>query len=128
MTARLAIGKGLAIAALVAILINTLNSVVGLYFLPLSTQTVGVLFGLIGVLLSIGTFATSWGYKSGMISTLLIIAGAIFAMGALISTGFLTTIVFPGPIIGVFLGLLVIGLGISKGIKTKTAITANRAL
>jgi len=83
---------------------------------------------LIGVLLSIGAFAIAWRYRSGLISALLITAGTIFALGALVATGFLTTIVFPGPIIGIFLGLLVIGLGIAKGIKTRTTLTANQAL
>jgi hypothetical protein len=43
-------------------------------------------------------------------------------------TGYFAVIVFPGPIIGVFLGLAVIGMGIVKSIRTGMAIktTATR--
>jgi hypothetical protein len=123
MASRIGLGIGLAVAGLVSVLINTLNSVVGLYFLPLSVQTVGTLFGLVGVLLSIGAFVVSLGYRSRAISLVLIATGAIFALGALVATGYLSVIVFPGPIIGVFLGLLVLGLGVAKGIGRKKTIS-----
>jgi hypothetical protein len=125
---KLAIAQGLAILASIAVLINTLNTVVGLFFLPFDTQTAGIMFGLTGILLSIGAFAISWGQKSVLISGLLLVTGILITLGGIAGTGYFAVIVFPGPIIGVFLGLAVIGMGIVKSIRTGMAIktTATR--
>jgi mannitol-specific phosphotransferase system IIBC component len=45
----------------------------------------------------------------------------------LIATGYLSVIVFPGPILGVIFGLIIFGLGVAKGIKTaSTAVVTAR--
>ena len=122
------IAQGFAILASIAVLINTLNTVVGLFFLPFDTQTAGIMFGLTGILLSIGAFAISWGQKSVLISGLLLVTGILITLGGIAGTGYFAVIVFPGPIIGVFLGLAVIGMGIVKSIRTGMEIktTATR--
>ncbi|MDQ4067074.1 MAG: hypothetical protein M3114_05760 [Thermoproteota archaeon] len=121
---KLTIAQGLAILASIAVLINTLNTVVGLFFLPFDTQTAGIMFGLTGILLSIGAFAISWGQKSVLISGLLLVTGILITLGGIAGTGYFAVIVFPGPIIGVFLGLAVIGMGIVKSVRTGMAIKA----
>ena len=121
---KITIAQGLVIAAFIAVLINTLNTVVGLFFLPFDIQTAGILFGLSGILLSIGAFAISWGQKSVLISGLLLVTGILITLGGIAGTGYFAVIVFLGPIIGVFLGLAVIGMGIVKSIMTGMAIKA----
>lgn len=59
--------SNLAVASFAAVLVNTLNIVLSLRFLPLDTRTAGILFGLTGIMLAIGAFALSWRYRSVVI-------------------------------------------------------------
>ena len=71
----------------------------------------------------------SWRQKSYLISGLLVTAGIIYMIPALVALASINfaVIVFPGPILGVIFGLAILGLGIAKGIRTaRTAMIAAR--
>ena len=73
--------------------------------------------------LAAAAFAVSWKQRSFAVAGLLAASGAMFMIPALIATGYLTFIVFPGPIIGVILGLAIFSLGVAKGVRTVRAET-----
>jgi hypothetical protein len=109
---KLRLAHGLAIAATIAILINAL--------LGISPTQVRLLFAGTGILLAAAAFGVSWGQKSVLISVLLLIGGALLSVNETIYTINFSILVIPGPIIGVILGLVVLGLGITKSISTAT--------
>jgi len=111
---KLRLAQGLAIAATIAILINAL--------LGISPTQVRLLFAGTGILLAAAAFGVSWGQKSVLISVLLLISGALLAVNETIYTINFSILVIPGPIIGVILGLVVLGLGIAKSISTATKV------
>jgi hypothetical protein len=111
---KLRLAQGLAIAATIAILINALLSI--------SPTQARLLFAGTGILLAAAAFGVSWGQKSVLISVLLLISGALLAVNETIYTINFSILVIPGPIIGVILGLVVLGLGIAKSISTATKV------
>lgn len=119
---KLRLAQGLAIAATIAILINAFGS--------LPPTSVRLLFAVTGVLLAAAAFGISWGQKSVLISALLLISGTLVTVNAIIATRNFSILVFPGPIIGVTLGLVLLVLGIAKSLSTarkiRTEATASR--
>jgi hypothetical protein len=111
---KLRLAQGLAIAATIAILINT--------FEGLQPTPVRLLFAVTGVLLAAAAFGVSWGQKSVLISALLLISGTLVTVNAIIATRNFSILVFPGPLIGVILGLVLLALGIAKSLSTATKI------
>jgi len=111
---KLRLAQGLAIAATIAILINT--------FAGLPPTPVRLLFAVTGVLLAAAAFGVSWGQKSVLISALLLISGTLVTVNAIIATRNFSILVFPGPLIGVILGLVLLALGIAKSLSTATKI------
>jgi hypothetical protein len=111
---KLRLAQGLAIAATIAILINTFGG--------LPPTPVRLLFAVTGVLLASAAFGVSWGQKSVLISALLLISGTLVTVNAIIATRNVSILVFPGPIIGVILGLVLLALGIAKSLSTATKI------
>jgi hypothetical protein len=111
---KLRLAQGLAIAATIAILINTFGG--------LQPTPVRLLFAVTGVLLAAAAFGVSWGQKSVLISVLLLISGTLVTVNAIIATRNFSILVFPGPIIGVILGLVLLALGIAKSLSTATKI------
>jgi hypothetical protein len=111
---KLRLAQGLAIAATIAILINTFGG--------LPPTPVRLLFAVTGVLLAAAAFGVSWGQKSVLISALLLISGTLVTVNAIIATRNFSILVFPGPIIGVILGLVLLALGIAKSLSTATKI------
>jgi hypothetical protein len=111
---KLRLAQGLAIAATIAILINTFGG--------LPPTPVRLLFAVTGVLLAAAAFGVSWGQKSVLISALLLISGTLVTVNAIIATRNFSILVFPGPIIGVILGLILLALGIAKSLSTATKI------
>jgi hypothetical protein len=111
---KLRLAQGLAIAATIAILINTFGG--------LQPTPVRLLFAVTGVLLAAAAFGVSWGQKSVLISALLLISGTLVTVNAIIATRNFSILVFPGPIIGVILGLVLLALGIAKSLSTATKI------
>jgi hypothetical protein len=119
---KLRLAQGLAIAATIAILINAFGG--------LPPTSVRLLFAVTGVLLAAAAFGISWGQKSVLISALLLISGTLVTVNAIIATRNFSILVFPGPIIGVTLGLVLLVLGIAKSLSTarkiRTEATASR--
>jgi hypothetical protein len=111
---KLRLAQGLAIAATIAILINTFGG--------LPPTPVRLLFAVTGVLLAAAAFGVSWGQKSVIISALLLISGTLVTVNAIIATRSFSILVFPGPIIGVILGLVLLTLGIAKSLSTTMKI------
>ena len=111
---KLRLAQGLTIAATIAILINTFGG--------LPPMPVRLLFAVTGVLLAAAAFGASWGQKSVLISALLLISGTLVTVNAIIATRNVSILVFPGPIIGVILGLVLLALGIAKSLSTATKI------
>lgn len=81
-------------------------------------------FGTAALMLGVAAFAVSWRQqRSFVVAGLLAASGVIFMMPGLIATGYLSSIVVPGPILGFISGLAIFGLGVAKGLGTaKTAI------
>jgi hypothetical protein len=119
---KLQLAQGLAMAATIAILINAFGG--------LPPTSVRLLFAVTGVLLAAAAFGMSWGRKSVLISTLLLISGTLVTVNAMIATRNFSILEFPGPIIGVTLGLVLLVLGIAKSLSTarkiRTEATASR--
>jgi hypothetical protein len=80
-------------------------------------------FATIALALGASAFALSWNQRSFLVAGLLAISGVMWMMPGLIATGYLSTIVVPGPILGFISGMVIFGLGVAKGLGTaKTAI------
>jgi hypothetical protein len=127
---------GLAAASLIAVLPFFAGSVLLLQpsFAALAAQ-VGLVPGagpawfvpvvpISAIILAIGAFAVSWKQRSFLVAGLLAASGIIFMTSAMVATGFFAVIVFPGPILGVIIGLGIFGLGLAKGIRTVRIVTA----
>ena len=67
---------------------------------------------------AIAAFVISWKQRSYLIAGLLIASGIILMILPLANMNF----VIPGPIIGVIVGLMILGLGVAKGIRTARAV------
>ena len=71
------------------------------------------------IALTAAAFVVSWKQRSFVVAGLLAASGVILMILPLANMNF----VFPGPIIGVVVGLGILGLGVAKGIRTaKTAV------
>jgi hypothetical protein len=77
--------------------------------------------GVGAVVMATAAFLVSRDQRSFLVAGLLAAAGIVGLAYGLTVTEFLTVIVFPGPIIGVVIALLVFGLGAAKGIETARA-------
>lgn len=69
--------------------------------------------------LSAAAFVVSWKQRSFVVAGLLSASGIILMILPLSNMNF----VFPGPVIGVVVGLVIFGLGVTKGIRTAGAVT-----
>lgn len=81
------------------------------------------------IVLAVAAFALSWRQRSFLMGVLLAAIGSVGLVYGLIVTEFFAAIVFPGPIIGVIIGIGVLGLGAAKGIEaarpeSRTATTS----
>jgi hypothetical protein len=70
----------------------------------------------------------SWNQRSFLVAGLLAASGIIGMIPGLIATGYLSVIVFPGPIYGVIYGLGIFGLGAASGIRTTRNATATAVI
>ncbi|HJU35550.1 MAG TPA: hypothetical protein VJ695_10540 [Nitrososphaera sp.] len=68
---------------------------------------------------AIAAFVISWKQRSHLVAGLLVVSGIILLILPLANLNFL----IPGPIIGVIVGLMILGLGVVKGIRTAKALT-----
>lgn len=78
----------------------------------------GPVFGISAIVFSAAAFIISWNQGSFLVAGLLAASGMLFAIPAMIATGFFAVIVIPGPILGVIIGLGIFGLGVSKAVGT----------
>ena len=85
--------------------------------LPAGGLAVNVVAGAIAF--AIAAFVISWKQRSYLIAGLLAASGIIIMILPLANLNF----VIPGPIIGVIGGLIILGLGVAKGIRTATTVT-----
>jgi hypothetical protein len=116
---RLTLAVGLAAAALA---LSFTNMAGGLALLQ--TTAVATAFVIGAVVLSIAAFVLSLRNRSIVVAAMLGVTGIMVMIPAMAATGYFAAIVFPGPIIGVFFGLGVIGMGVAKGVGTARAVTA----
>ncbi|MDQ3853984.1 MAG: hypothetical protein M3299_14265 [Thermoproteota archaeon] len=116
---KLLLALGLAGTTLALVLANTLSGVV------LRTGLVPVI-GIGAIPLAVGALVVSWNQRSFVVAGLLAASGIIGMIPGLIATGYLSVIVFPGPIYGVIYGLGIFGLAVAKGVRTATAAAVIR--
>jgi hypothetical protein len=74
------------------------------------------------IVLAAAAFIVSWKQRSFLMAGLLAASGIILMILPLANMNF----VIPGPIIGVIVGLVILGLGVAKGIRTARAETVAR--
>jgi len=83
--------------------------------------------GIGAIVLATSAFVTSWKHRSFLVAGLLAASGVTGIIAGVINTGYFAVIVFPGPILGVIIGLGILGLGVAKGIRTaRTAVATPR--
>jgi hypothetical protein len=85
--------------------------------LPAGGLAVNVAAG--AITFAIAAFVISWKQRSYFVTGLLTASGIILMILPLANMNF----VIPGPIIGVIAGLVILGLGVAKGIRTARAVT-----
>jgi hypothetical protein len=114
---KLVIGVGLAAASLAFFLTNAIG---GLALLRIAGPGLAPVLGIGAIVLATAAFAVSWNQRSYLVAGLLTAGGTTFAISGLIALARINfaVIEFPGPILGVILGLPILGLGIAKGIRT----------
>jgi hypothetical protein len=118
---KVVLSVGLAAATLALVLANTVSGVV------LRTGLVPEL-GIGAIPLAVAALVVSWNQRSFLVAGLLAASGIIGMIPGLIATGYLSVIVFPGPIYGVIYGLGIFGLGAAKGIRTTRTATATAVI
>ena len=85
--------------------------------LPAGGLAVNIVAG--AITFAIAAFVISWKQRSYLVAGLLAASGIILMILPLANLNF----GIPGPIIGVIVGLMILGLGVAKGIRTATAVT-----
>jgi hypothetical protein len=85
--------------------------------LPAGGLAVNVVAG--AITFAIAAFVISWNQRSYVVAGLLTASGIILMILPLANMNF----VIPGPIIGVIVGLVILGLGVAKGVRTVRTVT-----
>jgi hypothetical protein len=85
--------------------------------LPAGGLAVNVVAG--AITFAIAAFVISWKQRSYVVAGLLIASGIVLMILPIANMNF----VIPGPIIGVIVGLVILGLGVAKGINTARTVT-----
>jgi hypothetical protein len=111
---KLVLAAGLAAAALVVFLAVTLSG--GALRAGLAPWP-----GIGAIVLAAAALVVSWKQRSFLVAGLLAASGLTGIIAGVINTGYFAVIVFPGPILGVIIGLGILGLGVAKGIETLQA-------
>jgi hypothetical protein len=70
--------------------------------------------GVGAIALATAAFVVSWKQNSWVVTGLLIAAGVTGIIAGVRNTDFFTVIVFPGPILGIIIGLWICGLGVAR--------------
>ena len=113
---KLALAVGLSAATLALVLTNVLGG-------PALLQSAGLAAAVVisAIALAAGAYALSRKRRSYPVAGLLALSGIILMIPGIIATGYLTVIVFPGPVLGVIFGLVILGLGVATGISSARA-------
>ena len=77
--------------------------------------------GIGTIVLATLAFVVSWKHRSFLVAGLLAVSGVTGIIAGVINTQYFVVIVFPGPILGVIIGLGILGLGVAKGMGTANA-------
>src|SRR5215204_3063547 len=77
--------------------------------------------GIGAIVLATLAFVVSWKHRSFLVAGLLAASGVTSIIAGVINTQYFAVIVFPGPILGVIIGLGILGLGVAKGMGTAKA-------
>ena len=123
---KLVIGLGLAATALVLFLTNAIG---GPTLLRTAGPGLAAVLGISAIVLATAAFAVSWKHRSFLVAGMLAAGGITFAISGLIALASMNfaVIKFPGPILGIILGLPILGLGVVKGIRTARTMPAVEA-
>lgn len=116
---RLVLGVGLGASSLALTLVLVIGGV------AVVVAGLAAVVGISAILAGTAAFIVSWKQRSFPLAGLLMASGLIFMINAVIATGYFAVIVIPGPIIGVFLGLTVFGLGVAKAFGTARKAVAD---
>ncbi len=113
---KLALPVGLSAGTLALVLTNVLGG-------PALLQSAGLAAVVVmsAIALAAGAYALSRKQRSYPVAGLLALSGIMLMIPAIIATGYFTVIVFPGPILGIIFGLVILGLGVAKGISSASA-------
>ena len=82
--------------------------------------------GLIALALAVTAFVVSWRHRSYLVAGLLIAAGIIYTVHLAPFLGDHSVISFPGPIVGLLFGHVILGLGVAKGIGSSATTLVQR--
>lgn len=87
---------------------------------PATLSAGGLAVNVVGgaITFAIAAFVLSWKQRSYLIAGLLAASGIILMILPLANMNFM----IPGPIIGVIIGLVILGFGVAKGIRTARAV------
>jgi hypothetical protein len=78
--------------------------------------------GLVALALSAATaFGISWNQKSYLVAGLLVATGILYTIHLAPFLGDHSVIAFPGPVVGLFIGHVIMALGVAKGIGSARA-------
>jgi hypothetical protein len=77
--------------------------------------------GIGAIALATAAFVVSWKHRSLLVAGLLAASGVTGIIAGMINTEFFAVIMFPGPILGVIIGVVVLGIGVAKCIETVQA-------
>jgi hypothetical protein len=77
--------------------------------------------GIGAIVLAAVAFVVSWKQRSLLVAGLLAASGVTGIIAGIINTGFFAVIMFPGPILGAIIGVVILGLGVAKGIESVQA-------
>jgi hypothetical protein len=115
---RLVLAVGLAAATLAFFLTNAIG---GLALLRTAGPGLAPVLGIGAIVLATAAFAVSWKQRSLLLAGLLAASGVTGIIAGVINTGYFAVIMFPGPILGAIIGVVIVGLGVAKGIETVQA-------
>jgi hypothetical protein len=111
---------GLAISTLALVSINAFGNIA----LILKAGPTPVL-SIAAIVLAATAFVVTWKQRSRLVPGILAVSGLIFMVPALAAMGYsFESIIFPGPILGVIFGLVIIGLGVWRAIRITRTVTA----
>jgi hypothetical protein len=77
--------------------------------------------GLVALALSAAAFGISWNQKSYLVVGLLVATGILYTIHLAPFLGDHSVIAFPGPVVGLFIGHVIMALGVAKGIGSARA-------